>query len=94
MYRLLALCATVYLTTQASSAFAQSAIVNVSGKFNNNTFLSVVCTVGNDGQLSGSGVLYGSNPSTGTTFKYPLVITKGVTAQGKLILYGSVVNGP
>jgi len=92
MKRLLVLPAIVILLSQASSAMAQT--IKIQGKLDGGNFVSAVCSVGANGQISGTGVLYGQNAATGATYKYPFVISKGVTAQGKLILTGNLIAGP
>ena len=54
--------------------------------------LQAVCTISKTGQITGTGVLYGQNPVSGATFKYPFTITKGVTASGKLVLTGTIAG--
>ena len=92
MKRFLVLSAFVLLSAQASSAVAQATTINISGKLSDGSFVDVVCQVGANGQITGTGVLYGVN--NGFTYKYPFAVTSGTTAQGKLILTGKVVGGP
>lgn len=94
MYRLVAFCATALLASHFASASARAATINVHGKMSNGSFVTAVCTVGPNGQVSGTGVLYGSNPQTGTTFKYPFVISRIATGQGAVYLYGKLAAGP
>ena len=90
MVRFLALSLTVLLTAQAAPAFAQS--INVTGKLSGGNYVNAVCSVGANGQISGTGVLYGMNASNGYTYKYPFAITKGSTTSGKLVLTGTLVG--
>jgi len=91
---LLALSATVLLMCQASPAVAQVSMINVSGKLSDGSFITATVTVGKTGQITGTGVLYGTNPAANTNYKYPFVISKGATGQGKLILTGQMTAGP
>ena len=83
--------AVVLLLSQASSAMAQT--IKIEGQLAGGNNISAVCTI-NNGQITGTGVLYGTNPSNGYKYSYPFTISKGTTAQGKLILTGKIVNGP
>ena len=82
------------MLANASSVMAQPTSIQVEGQLAGNNFVSATCTIGNNGQITGTGVLYGQNTVTGATWKYPFAISKGVTSQGKLILTGKVVGGP
>ena len=93
MKHFLVVSAAVVLLAQASAMSAQAATVTVVGQFVGGNSVAATCTVGANGQFSGSGVLSGPNGSGGV-FKYAFNITKGVTANGKLILSGQVVGGP
>jgi len=90
MVRLLALAFTVLLTAQAAPAFGQ--VITVSGQLSGGNFVNVVCSVGADGQISGTGVLYGVNPSNGYTYKYPFTVTKGATTSGSSSCMGPLVG--
>ena len=94
MNRYLILSATILLLAQASPALAQVKTINVTGQLNGGNFVSATCTVGNNGQFSGTGVLYGTNPSNGYSYKYPFTISGGSTASGKLVLTGKMTAGP
>ena len=94
MCRLLALSAAVLLA-QASSALAQPTSIGVQGQLSGNNFVTVSCTVGNNGQITGSGVLYGKNPQTGAiTYSYPFAVSRATTTGGKLVLTGKMAAGP
>ena len=86
--------ALILLLAQASAARAGNPTVQIDGQLAGGNFVTATCTVGNNGQISGTGVLYGQNVQTGTTYKYPFTITGGTTAKGKLILTGKVAGGP
>lgn len=98
MVRFLALSLTVLLTVQATPAFAQSITVN--GKLSGGNSVSAVCSVGATGQITGNGVLSGTNPRNGYTYKYPFTITeepfeyqrKGAITSGKVVLTGTLVG--
>ena len=90
MFRFLAMALTVVLATQAAPAFAQS--INVSGKLSNGNSVTAVCSVGANGNISGTGVMSGTNPSSGYSWSYPFIINKGVTKTGKLVLTGTFVG--
>ncbi len=93
MNRVLVLSAVVLLAL-APSAMAQPTTINVEGKMSNGGFVNAVCSISKTGQITGTGVLYGQNPGTGATYKYPFTISKGTTAQGKLVLTGKLAAGP
>lgn len=93
MLRILGLSA-VLLLTQTSLVMAQSYTITVQGQLSGGNFVNAVCTTGPNGQFTGTGVLYGTNPSTGTTYQYPFTVTKGSTATGKLVLTGKMTAGP
>ena len=63
----------------AAPAFAQS--INVQGKLNDGNFVNAIASVGVNGQVGGTGVLYGVNPSNGYQYKYPFSINRLATAQ-------------
>ena len=92
MCRILVLSAAVLLS-QAPSVMAQPTALVIDGQLAGGNFVSAACTI-NNGQITGSGVLYGVNPGTGTTYKYPFTVTKGTTAGGKLVLTGKIAGGP
>src|SRR4051794_26309115 len=94
MNRLLVLSALILLGAQATPARAAITAINVTGKFSDGSFVNVVCSVGPAGQVSGTGVLYGTNPQNGYTYRYPFVIKSGSTAPGKLVLTGNFAAGP
>jgi hypothetical protein len=95
--------AVLLLLSQGSAAMAQS--IKVEGQLSGGNNVYIVCTIAN-GKITGTGALYGTNPSNGYKYSYPVTITQGITAQGKLILTGklagaydltltsSVPNGP
>ncbi len=89
MVRFLVLSLTVLLTALAAPAFAQAASINVNGKLANGAYVQAVCSVGADGTISGTGVLFGTNPSNGYKYSYAFVIKSGSTASGKLVLSGN-----
>ena len=89
MVRFLILSLTVLLTAQAAPAFAQVKSIDVTGQLSGGNFVSAVCSVGATGQITGTGVLYGTNSSNGYTYKYPFIIKQGSTASGKLVLTGN-----
>ncbi len=66
--------------------------INVTGQLSGGNFVLATCSVGSNGQVSGTGVLYGTNPSNGYTYKYPFTINKLATTSGKLVLYGNLVG--
>lgn len=102
MVRVLVLSLAALLAVQAAPAFAQVTSITVTGQLASGNTVSVVCSVSNTGQISGSGVLGGGATS------YPFTITKASTVSGKLVLsgtfavpgaypvtlYASVPNGP
>lgn len=90
MVRFLALTFAIVLTAQAAPAFGQT--INVSGQLSGGNFVNVVCSVGSNGKISGTGVLYGVNPSNGYTYKYPFTVANGSTTSGKLVLTGTLVG--
>ena len=92
MLRSLVLSMAVLLTAQAAPAFAQVTSINVTGKLTDGSSVSAVCSVGNTGQIMGTGALFGVNPSNGFAYKYPFSITKGSTASGKLVLTGTLAG--
>ncbi len=93
MVRFLALSFVVLLSAQATPAFAQVNI-NVTGQLSGGNFINAVCSVSKSGQVGGTGVLYGVNPSNGYRYQYPFAITNMSTATGKLVLTGSFVSVP
>jgi hypothetical protein len=95
MKRMLVLSAAalVLLVAQASSARAANPTIQVDGQLAGGNFVTATCTVAN-GQITGTGVLYGQNAVTGATYRYAFAITKGVTANGKLVLTGQIAGGP
>lgn len=94
MNRFFVLSAAVLLTAQAEPALAQVTAINVHGKLSNGNFVSAACTVGINGQVTGTGVLYGTNPSNGYTYQYPFTINKASTAPGVIYLSGNFTAGP
>ena len=94
MTRVLVLSAFTALFALATPAQAQPTSIKVEGQLAGGNFVTASCTISNTGQITGTGVLYGQNPANGYMYKYPFVVTKGTTAQGKLILSGYVVGGP
>lgn len=94
MARVLVLSAFTVLFGLVSPVQAQPTTIKVEGQLAGNNFVMASCTISNTGQITGTGVFYGQNTVTRATYKYPFVITKGSTAQGKLILTGNVVGGP
>jgi len=90
MVRVLALVLGVVLSAQAAPAFAQS--VNVFGKLDNGNFVNAVVSKGANGQFSGTGVLYGVNPSNGYRYQYPFSINRLATAPGQVILTGNMIG--
>ena len=82
--------AVLLLLSQGSAAMAQT--IKVEGQLSGGNNVSVVCAIVN-GQISGTGTLYGTNPSNGYKYSYPFTVTKGTTAQGKLILTGKLAGG-
>jgi hypothetical protein len=81
--------AVLLLLSQGSSAMAQT--IKVEGQLSGGNNVYVVCTITN-GQVTGSGALYGTNPSNGYKYSYPITVTKGTTAQGKLVLTGKIAG--
>ena len=96
MKRLLTLsvAAVVVLLSLDASAKAGDVTIQVDGQLAGGNFVTATCVVGNNGQVAGTGVLYGQNPVTGAKWRYPFVITKMSTAQGKLTLTGALNAGP
>ena len=90
----LSFAAMALLVAQASSARAANPTIQIDGQLAGGNFVTATCTVGNNGQISGTGVLYGQNTVTGATYKYPFAISKGSTATGKLVLTGQIAGGP
>jgi len=90
MVRSIILSLAVLLTALAAPAFAQTSI-NVQGSLSNGSNVAAVCSIKN-GQVSGTGVLYGINPANGYTFRYPFAITSLSTAKGQVILGGNIVG--
>ncbi len=70
MVRSILLSLAVLVTTQVAPALAQTNI-NVTGKLTGGNFVLATASVSNTGQVSGTGVLYGMNPTTGSTYKQP-----------------------
>ena len=94
MRRIFVLPALVLLMAQASLAMAQVTSIKVEGQLADGNVVTATCSVGNNGQITGTGALSGKNSVTGAMYSYPFVISKGVTAQGKLVLTGKMVAGP
>jgi hypothetical protein len=92
MFRFLALSAAVLLA-HASLVQAGPLSIVIAGQLAGGNNVSANCTIAN-GQITGTGVLYGTNLSTGAAYRYPFTISKGTTANGKLVLTGKIVNGP
>ncbi|MBM4299396.1 MAG: hypothetical protein FJ143_16790 [Deltaproteobacteria bacterium] len=88
MIRFIALSFAVLATTLAAPALAQATTINVAGKLSNGAYVQVVCSVGANGQITGTGVLFGTNPGNGMAYKYPFVVVRGATTSGKLVLTG------
>jgi hypothetical protein len=93
MCRVLVLSATVLLA-QTAFVLAQPSAIIIDGQVAGGNFVTATCTVGKAGQITGSGVLYGTNPGTGANYKYPFTISQGSTATGKLVLTGKMAAGP
>lgn len=89
MNRFLVLSAATLFAIHASPAHAQ--VITVSGKYSNGSFVNATCTV-NNGQVTGTGVLYGNN--NGYIYQYPFTINRATTVPGAVILYGKIVGGP
>lgn len=81
--------AVLLLLSQGSAAMAQT--IKIEGQLAGGNNVSVVCTIAN-GQVTGAGTLYGTNPSNGYRYAYPITVTQGTTAQGKLILTGKLAG--
>jgi hypothetical protein len=94
MVRFLVLSCVLLFSAPASPALAQVKFINVSGQLSGGSFVAAVCSVSSSGQINGTGVLYGMNPGTGYTYKYPFAISKGSTASGKLVLTGTFAGVP
>jgi hypothetical protein len=94
MKRMIVLPTFALLLLQASWVMAQPTSVSIEAKLTTGDFISASCNISSTGQFTGSGVLYGVNKANGYTYRYPFVISKGVTGQGKLILTGQMTSGP
>ncbi len=79
--------AVLLLLSQGSAAMAQT--VTIEGQLSGGNNVHVVCTVAN-GQLTGTGALFGTNPSNGYKYSYPIAITHAATGQGTLALTGTL----
>jgi uncharacterized membrane protein len=86
--------ALVVLLSLDVPAKAGNLTIQVDGKLAGGNFVTATCVVGNNGQVAGTGVLYGQNAATGATYKYPFTVTKMSTAGGKLTLTGAINGGP
>ena len=73
---------------------AQPSAILVDGQVAGGNAVTAVCSVGKNGQITGSGVLSGTNPGTGTKYSYPFSVSQGTTAGGKLVLTGKMAAGP
>lgn len=94
MKRFFVLSAIMLLALQASPAFGQVSSITITGQLSGGNFVAANCTVGNNGQITGAGVLYGTNPGTNSTYKYPFTISSGFTGKGTLTLTGKMAAGP
>lgn len=89
----LSVAALVLLVAQASPARAANPTIQVDGQLAGGNFVTATCTVANNGQITGQGVLSGQNAVNGAVYRYPFTITKGLTANGKLVLTGQIAGG-
>ncbi len=92
---ILSAAALAFVLSAAAPALAANPIIQVDGQLAGNNFVTATCVVGNNGQVTGTGVLYGQNPATGAvTYRYPFTIVKASTATGDLVLTGAINGGP
>lgn len=92
--QILSVAALALVLFAAAPSRAGNPVIQVDGQLAGGNFVTATCSVGNNGQITGTGVLYGQNPVTGATWRYPFAVTQGTTAQGKLILKGAIPGGP
>lgn len=93
MSRFLFATVAILLATQAPLSAGPVTQIYVTGKLSGGNFVVATCSVSNTGQVTGTGVLYGMNTQTGTTYSYPFVITQGVTGPGTITFTGAIAGG-
>lgn len=81
--------AVLLFLSQGSAAMAQTVVVE--GQLSGGNNVAIVCNIAN-GQITGTGTLYGTNPSNGYKYSYPITISRGTTAQGNLVLTGKLAG--